>query len=219
MNCLLVSATPFEIAPFLEKWNQNKAPHPDLKLDVLVSGIGLTATAYAVTRQLQLKKYDWAIQAGIGGCFNRELPLGSVVTVGRDTLADQGVLENKTFKTVFDMKLAPENKFPYTKGWLVNPHKDLLKKTGLKTVKGISINEITTGGPRTRLLEEKYGAVAESMEGAAFHYACLMEGLPFVQVRSLSNYIGERNKAKWKMKEAIAALNEVLEELIKKTYI
>ena len=214
MNCLLVSATPFEIAPFLDKWKQNTAPHPDLKLDVLVSGIGLTATAYAVTRQLQLKKYDWALQAGIGGCFNRELPLGSVVTVGRDTLADQGVLENKAFKTVFDMKLAPENRFPYTKGWLVNPHKEWLKKTGLKAVKAISVNEISTGRKRIALLAEKYGAVAESMEGAAFHYACLMEGVPFVQLRGLSNYVGERNKAKWKMKDSIMALNEELEELI-----
>lgn len=210
MNCLLVSATPFEIAPFLEKQALSKA----LRLDVLVSGIGLTATAYAVTRQLQLKKYDWAVQAGIGGCFNRQLPLGSVVSIGRDTIADQGVMEGKTLKTVFDMKLAPENRFPYTKGWLVNPHKELLKKSGLKTVKAISINEITTGRQRISLLEEKYGAIAESMEGAAFHLACLMEGVPFVQLRGLSNYIGERNKAKWKMKDAITGLNEALEELL-----
>jgi futalosine hydrolase len=214
MNCLLVSATPFEIAPFLNKWNRQQAPAAPLTLDVLVSGIGLTATAYAVTRQLQLRKYDCAIQAGIGGCFDRRVPLSSVLGIGRDTIADQGVLENKTFKTVFDMKLAPENKFPYTKSWLVNPHKDLLKKTGLKAVKSISINEISTGRTRIQLLAEKYGAVTESMEGAAFHYACLMEGLPFVQLRSTSNYTGERNKAKWKMKEAIAALNETLEELI-----
>lgn len=214
MNCLLVSATPFEIAPFLEKQANSKAPGQSPRLDVLVSGIGLTAAAYAITRQLQLKKYDWAIQAGIGGCFNRQLPLGSVVSIGRDTIADQGVMENNTFKTVFDMKLAPENRFPYTKGWLVNPHKELLKKAGLKTVKAISINEISTSRQRIRLLEEKYGAVVESMEGAAFHLACLMEGVPFVQLRSLSNYTGERNKAKWKMKDAITGLNEALEALL-----
>jgi len=212
MNCLLVSATSFEIAPFLDKWRQQ--PARALRLDVLVPGIGLTATAYAITRQLQLKKYDWVVQAGIGGCFGRQLPPGAVVSIGRDTLGDQGVLEDNSFKTVFDMKLAPENRFPYTKGWLVNPHKDLLKRAGLKTVKAISINEITTGRARIKLLEEKYGAAVESMEGAAFHYACLMEGVPFIQLRAVSNHIGERNKAKWKMKEAIAALNEALEELI-----
>jgi futalosine hydrolase len=208
MNCLLVSATPFEIAPFLEKRAKNNAPAPD----VLVSGIGLVAAAYAITRQLQLRKYDVVLQAGIAGCFDRQLPLGSVVSISRDTIADQGVMEDGTLKTVFDMKLAPENRFPYTKSWLVNPHKEWLKKTGRKAVKAISVNEISTGRKRIALLAEKYGAVAESMEGAAFHYACLMEGVPFVQLRGLSNYVGERNKAKWKMKDAIVSLNEAMEE-------
>jgi len=208
MNCLLISATPFEIAPFLEKRAKDNTPAPD----VLVSGIGLVAAAYAITRQLQLRKYDLVLQAGIAGCFDRQLPLGSVVSISRDTLADQGVMEDGTLKTVFDMKLAPENRFPYTKGWLVNPHKEWLKKTGRKAVKAISVNEISTGRKRIALLAEKYGAVAESMEGAAFHYACLMEGVPFVQLRGLSNYVGERNKAKWKMKDAIVSLNEAMEE-------
>jgi len=208
MNCLLISATPFEIAPFLEKRAKDNTPAPD----VLVSGIGLVAAAYAITRQLQLRKYDLVLQAGIAGCFDRQLPLGSVVSISRDTLADQGVMEDGTLKTVFDMKLAPENRFPYTKGWLVNPHKEWLKKTGCKAVKAISVNEISTGRKRIALLAEKYGAVAESMEGAAFHYACLMEGVPFVQLRGLSNYVGERNKAKWKMKDAIVSLNEAMEE-------
>jgi futalosine hydrolase len=212
MNCLLVAATSFEIAPFLDKWTQNKHRHGTL--DILVSGIGLTAATWSITRQLTLKKYDWAVQAGIAGCFDRQLPLGSVVSIGRDTIADQGVLENKSFHTVFDMKLAPENRPPYKKGWLVNPHRELLKKAGLKQVRGISVNEISTSRARINLLEEKYGAVAESMEGAAFHYACLMGGVPFVQLRSLSNYTGERNKAKWKMKEAILELNKSLEQII-----
>jgi futalosine hydrolase len=214
MNCLLVAATPFEIAPFLDKWTAWQGQPGEFQLDVLVSGIGLTAATWSITRQLQLKKYGLAIQAGIAGCFNRQLPLGSVVSVGSDTIADQGVLENKVFKTVFDMKLAPENRPPYKKGWLQNPHRELLKKTGLKMVKSISVNEITTGRARIKLLQDKYGAVAESMEGAAFHYACLMEGVPFVQVRSLSNYTGERNKGRWKMKESIVALNGQLEKLI-----
>jgi len=225
MNCLLVAATPFEIAPFLDKWGGNggaarngepprKGDPPLPELDILVSGIGLTAATWSITRQLQLKKYDWAIQAGIAGCFNRQLPLGSVVSIGHDSIADQGVLENKRFNTVFDMKLAPENRHPYKKGWLPNPHRGLLKKAGLKPVKGISVNEITSSRARIALLEEKYQPVTESMEGAAFHYACLMEGVPFVQVRSLSNYIGERNKARWKMKEAIIQLNAVIEALM-----
>jgi futalosine hydrolase len=46
------------------------------------------------------------------------------------------------------------------------------------------------------------------MEGAAFHYVCLQEGMPFAQVRSISNYVEPRNRSAWKIKEAVIALNE-----------
>ena len=50
------------------------------------------------------------------------------------------------------------------------------------------------------------------MEGAAFHYACLLQKFKFFQLRSVSNVVGERDKNKWKMKEAIEALNNELTE-------
>jgi futalosine hydrolase len=52
------------------------------------------------------------------------------------------------------------------------------------------------------------------MEGAALHYVCLLEKIPFLQVRSISNYIGERNKKKWNIKESINNLNKELIRLL-----
>jgi futalosine hydrolase len=52
------------------------------------------------------------------------------------------------------------------------------------------------------------------MEGAALHYVCLMENVPFVQIRSISNYIGERNKKKWDMMDSIMNLNDSLMRII-----
>lgn len=54
------------------------------------------------------------------------------------------------------------------------------------------------------------------MEGAALHYVCLIEKIPFMQIRSLSNFVGERDKSKWRMKEAITNLNKELETLLTK---
>lgn len=56
--------------------------------------------------------------------------------------------------------------------------------------------------------------VVESMEGAAFHYVCLQQQIPFIQLRSISNEIGERDKSKWEMKKAITQLNEKLIDLL-----
>ena len=52
------------------------------------------------------------------------------------------------------------------------------------------------------------------MEGAALHYVGLSEKIPFLQMRSLSNFVGERNKAKWMMAEAINSLNFELQRLL-----
>jgi futalosine hydrolase len=60
------------------------------------------------------------------------------------------------------------------------------------------------------------GADIESMEGAALHYVALLENIPFLQIRSLSNFAGERDKSKWEMNKAISCLNLELQRIILK---
>ncbi|MGE5106921.1 MAG: futalosine hydrolase [Sphingobacteriales bacterium] len=215
MNCLLVAATAMEIAPFLEHYrNTEKLMHIDFNLDVLVSGIGLTASAHALTKQLNMKKPDLVVQAGVAGCFDKNVPLGAVVAVKQETVADQSVVELNSLKTLFKLKLVPHNQFPYKKGWLINPDKNLFKRIKLKAVNGISVNEITTDKKKINFYKEEFNPVVESMEGAALHYVCLMEEIPFLQIRSVSNYIGERNKKKWNMSDSINNLNKELIRLL-----
>jgi futalosine hydrolase len=52
------------------------------------------------------------------------------------------------------------------------------------------------------------------MEGAALHYVCLQSGVPFLQLRSVSNTVGVRDKTKWDIKLAITRLNETLIPLL-----
>jgi len=211
-NILVVAATVKEISPFIQFLKDgNKMPG---NIDILISGIGLTASTFYLTKQLALKKYDLVIQAGVAGCFDLSMPLGSVVVIKQDTIADQSVVELKKLKTLFNLKLVPNDQFPYTKDWLINPHKILLKKTGLKSVKGISVNQISTNKQMIKFYREFFNPVTESMEGAALHYVCLLEKISFLQIRSISNYIGERNKKKWDMKESILSLNESLRSII-----
>lgn len=213
MKILVCAATVMEITAFLKE-QDHFARKEDI--DILITGIGLTATTYHLTRYFSLKKPDLVIQAGVGGCFDKKLALGSVMAIKQETIADESVVELKSLKTLFDLQLVPQNRFPYTKGWLINDNTTLLKKTKLKTVKGISVNEITTSKQKIEFYTKVFNPVVESMEGAALHYVCLMEKIPFVQIRSISNYIGERNKEKWNMKESIANLNKELLNLLKK---
>jgi futalosine hydrolase len=211
MKILICAATALEITPFLSEYNQ---PGQKEDIDVLITGIGLTATTYTLTKYFSLKKPDLVIQAGVGGCFDKKIRLGSVLAIKQETIADESVIELKSLKTLFDLQLVPQNRFPYHKGWLINSGKELLKKTKLKIVKGISVNEITTSKQKVEFYKKAFNPVVESMEGAALHYVCLMEKIPFVEIRSVSNYIGERNKKNWNMKESIVNLNKELMGLL-----
>jgi futalosine hydrolase len=116
-------------------------------------------------------------------------------------------MENKGFKTMFDLGLMKKDEFPFRKGWLVNPALEYIKDRALPEVTAITVNQVTVSKQMIRLYQSAFDPGIESQEGAALHYVCLMEGIPFLQIRSISNLIGERNKEKWKMKESIAALN------------
>ncbi len=214
MNCLLVAATVKEISPFLDCYRTTEKNWPDLSIDVLITGIGLTATTYHLTKHFIIKKPDFVVQAGLAGCFDKKIPLGSVVFIKQDAIADEGVVELKKLRTLFDLQLISQNQFPYKKGWLKNPENNFVKKNKLKAVKGISVNQITTSKKLIQFYKEKFDPVTESMEGAALHYVCVMEKIPFLQIRSISNYIGERNKKNWKMKESITNLNKELIRLL-----
>ena len=211
-NILVAAATVKEISPFIETLRKDRFNKKNI--DILISGIGLTASTFHLAKQLKLKKYDLVIQAGVAGSFDLQIPPGAVVAVKQDTIADQSVVELKKLKTLFDLKLVPNDQYPYKNGWLLNSNKEILKKTRLKIVKGISVNQISTSKQMIQFYRTTFKPVTESMEGAALHYVCLMEKIPFLQIRSISNYIGERNKKKWEMNVSIINLNNSLMRII-----
>ncbi len=215
MNCLVVSATILEIKPFIEHCRiSDKLDYIDLELDFLITGVGSINTTYALMKHLQVKKPDVIIMAGIAGAMSNKLNLGDVVVVKEEALADLGVQEKDGYKDVFDLKLLSSNKFPFSKKKLVNPFSILMERTLLPTVNSITVNQITSSKKTAELYSKKYKAAIENMEGAALHLVCIKENIPFVQIRSISNYVGERNKKKWQLKEAVENLNKNLIRLI-----
>ncbi|MEO6330643.1 MAG: futalosine hydrolase [Ginsengibacter sp.] len=203
MRILLVAATTFEVDLFLK----NKE-----NIEVLISGLGTPVTIYALTKKILENTYDIIIQAGIAGTFSKKIKKGQVVLVKQDAFADIGVEEKGTYKTMYQLGFGDENEFPFSKGWLVNSNK-ILHTTHLKVVKGVTVNRLSDRKKQTLQLLKVFNADVESMEGAALHYVCLQMNIPFLQMRSISNKVGERNKNKWKIKEAVDNLTSELLKL------
>ena len=228
MHILLIAATTFEIQPTIEFLDKKglAAPlpsgtpiHPRAPLTVtsLITGVGSIATTWSLMHQIRGGRPDLIIQAGIAGCFaGMGKKHGEVVVIREEQLADLGVWEEQRFKTLFDLKLAGDDTFPFSGGKLINPYRRLLALTGLDAVTAITVNEITTDPVRIAWYQQNIPAVVESMEGGGLHYACLQEKIPFIQLRSISNEIGVRDKTKWEIRSAIANLNEQLISLLEK---
>ncbi len=206
MGLLIVAATKLEIEPFLAT---------NHSAGVLITGIGIPATIFNLSNKLSQAKYDLVVQAGIGGTFNNDFKTSEVFVIEKDAFADLGVSENGNLKTLFEMGFADPNDFPFNEGWLKNENQ-FITQTGLPLAAAVTINTITDDKEHITKLREKFHPDIESMEGASFHYVCLQQQVNFLQIRSISNIVGERDKSKWKMQEAIFILNDELQKLIKK---
>ncbi|MDQ3551768.1 MAG: futalosine hydrolase, partial [Bacteroidota bacterium] len=174
----------------------------------------LMAATYAITKQILHKPPAIIIQAGISGCIDEKLNLGEVVVVKDEVVGDIGVMENKAFKTLFDLNLLQKDDQPWKNGKLVNTNKNLLLSSGLKQVHAVSVHEISTHPKRIQYYKESLQAQIEHMEGAALHFVGIMEGIPFLQIRSVSNLASVRDKTKWKLDESITNLNNELQKMI-----
>ncbi len=228
MRILLVAATVFEIRPLFHKLNlkeiqsENPGQYQYLNhhIDLLIPGIGMVPTAYFVGRQLALQQYDLAINAGIAGTFNISIPPGTVVNVVEDCVPELGAEDAENFISVFELGLADPDMHPYHGGKLKN---DLMSTTGLfpdkvlaglMQVKAITSNTVRGNAASIERIRRIAAADIESMEGAAFFFACLTAKTPCLQIRSISNLVEERDKSRWDLDLALKNLNNSLFELI-----
>ncbi|MEM9526497.1 MAG: futalosine hydrolase [Bacteroidota bacterium] len=221
MHILLLSATPFEIQPTVE-WLRARAitetgnllDFGHLKVEVLFTGVGQMATAYTLGRRFGSASIpQLAIQAGVGGAIDPKLKLGEVVRITSERLGDLGA-ENQQQEHLSMGEIGLFPGLPFDQREVLSlpdgyPSLPFPECAGL-TVNRVNGSAVGIAKMRTRFPE----AQVESMEGAAFFYACLLQGIEPLQLRSISNYVAPRNREAWKLAEAIQSLNEQLQQVL-----
>jgi futalosine hydrolase len=221
MRILLASATAEEISPLrnhlelrFRSIGEGLFSNNRLTVQVQITGVGQVATAYALGRSLAIDKPDLAINLGIAGAFDPGVSLGAVFYVGSECFADLGLEEADGnfvpwYLSGMDTLEAPW----YQNGRLLNPH--AADTTFLPVARGLTVNTVHGSAGRIEKIRRLYpDADLESMEGAAFFYACLTTGTPFMEIRSVSNHIAPRNRSAWDIPRAVASLNVVAIELL-----
>ena len=202
MQILIVAATQAEIEPLLSHFT-TKRP-----FDVLITGVGMVATAYAMGRQLGVKKYDVVINLGIAGSFDRSIDLGEVVEIVHDSLSELGAENDTEFIPIQDLGFG-ESVYGSTKQLA-----DISNSFDLKKVNAITVNTVHGNDASIAKIVQSLNPQLESMEGAAFFYACRQMGVPGLQIRAVSNYVEKRNRDNWKIGLAVKNLNNFAIQLI-----
>lgn len=203
-SILIVSATHPEVA-----WLEAQYLSDDLggiKIDFLATGVGMTNAAFQLGFYLGNHQPDIAIQVGIAGSFSEKYPIGSVVEVSEESLPElgaespEGVLGMEELG--FPLLETAEGKYYNT---LPNGARYL---NHLPWVKGITVNRVSGTTETIAEWTSIWKPGIESMEGAAFFLAMKQAGIPFMEVRGISNKVEPRDRSSWKIGEAIQASQE-----------
>lgn len=212
MRILVATATNAEVAPLLAELHHvsdvsgrvNRFTRASHDVDVLVTGVGMVATAAWCSQALSRQRYDLAVNLGVCGSFDRALAPGTVVHVVSDCIAELGAEDADRFVTVQELNLLAADEFPFRMGRLVNdapPPNAVLRS--LPAVSGITVNTVHGNERTIAEVTRRFAPQVESMEGAAFMYACIIHDAPFAQVRAVSNVVERRNREAWALADAI----------------
>lgn len=181
---------------------------------VIAAGVGpalaAAATATALTTAaLRGTPYDLVVSAGIAGGFQPEAPVGSLVVADEITAADLGAETPEGFVSVTELGFGTVTHRPPQA--LV---RELAAATGARPGVVLTVSTVTGTAERAAALRARHPrALAEAMEGFGVAEAAAAHGVPVLELRAVSNPVGPRDRAAWRIGDALTALTEAFGKL------
>nr|WP_280117747.1 futalosine hydrolase [Streptomyces ficellus] len=178
-------------------------------VDLVAGGVGPAAAAVAATGALAAAPdaYDLVVSTGIGGGFAPRAPLGTVVVSDRIVAADLGADTPGGFVAVEELGFGRSVHLPPP--GLAERIAGALRGGGQRHVVAPALTVSTVTGTAARaaeLIARHPRAASEAMEGFGVAEAAAAHGVPVVEVRAVSNAVGPRDRAAWRVAEALDAL-------------
>jgi futalosine hydrolase len=205
MKILIVAATEHELKGLKATLMANEIS----SIDFLVTGVGMINTTFELTKVLLQNTYDYVINIGIAGSFDRTINLGEVVWVRKELFSEMGAEDGDEFLSLIQLGLQTHDDFPFEWGELKAPIlPEINALAQLKQVRGITVNKVHGNEASILKTNMQCSPQVESMEGAAVFYVAMKMNIPCIQIRSISNYVERRNRESWKIKEALESLTK-----------
>lgn len=225
----LLCAVPFECAAIKRLMKNRRADGRVTmgKLDktpvgLIESGIGIANAAIAAAVLAERLKPRLIVNFGIGGAYpGSGLSIGDIAIAERETYADSGVLLNEGLKGFEKMGLelikkgsnSFYNELPVTTP-LAKKSAKILRDMGARSGPFLTVSMATGTLNRAVVFERRYGAICESMEGAAVVQTGIIYNIPVLEIRGISNIVEDRDLKKWDKDTAAKNVQEAVLRII-----
>ncbi|WP_309570678.1 futalosine hydrolase [Deinococcus sp.] len=188
-----------------------------LDAQVVVCGVGPVAAALATQRALLAKPADLVVSAGIGGAYpGSGLEPGDLAVSSVIIHADLGAWDGNSWLDldVLGLSVLPDGgqgtRFPVWRG-----AEAAARRAGAAFGPMLTLSSVTGSVEGAQTFARRHpGALTEGMEGAGIAHAALLAGVPVVEVRGVSNSVGPRDRAAWRMGGALTAARRGIEAVL-----
>jgi futalosine hydrolase len=186
-----------------------------LGLPSLQIGVGKAEAAATIAAALAELRPRWVLLFGVCGAYppghvpGAGLEVGQLCVVGEEWFADEGVATADRFVSIADLGLGSIGPF----------HADAQRTEaaarvlGAPIVRAATVSTCSGTDETSQAAAARTGAAIETMEGAAVAVACRRAGVPWVQLRCVSNRTGERSRGGWDLPRAVAIVQEAVRTL------
>lgn len=179
----------------------------DARFDVRVAGVGPVMAAVNTTKLLSAAEYGLVVSAGIGGGFPGKAEMGSLVVANEIVAADLGAETPEGFCSLDQLGFG-STRIPVDAHLAKHVAEALLAaRLSVHTGPVLTVSTVTGTAESTAELAARIpGAAAEAMEGYGVALAAQDCGVPVLEIRAVSNLVGPRDRAGWRIKEALDVL-------------
>lgn len=196
----------------------------DKIVKAVVSGVGQVNTAQALASLIELGPTELVVMGGCAGAYQGiGINVGDVCVATQEIYADLGVITPFGWKDMEDIGLqllesggnSFFSSFPVSQDYRANIE-SAARESSFVSAKGVkrspkvhfgkflTVSTISGAAERGNALYARYQGICENMEGAAAAQVSLIYGVPFIEVRGVSNMVEDRDKGKWDIPAAAA---------------
>lgn len=219
---LIISAVPEEISIIRDQFTHKKTEvaksiqvttgsYLGYDLFLSVGGVGAVSMATTVTALISRISLHYVMLIGSGGGFSQAGIKVLDVAIATEEVAAQLGSETGSMAVTEPLPIAP-NRIKLDQRLTNKATIALASSSMARNVHSgsfLTVSTVTRSRHTASTYYQTHKAIVENMEGFGAAHPCRLFDVPFLELRVVSNEVGDTNKAHWQLKEACKRAQEL----------